>query len=675
MPRTTRVPGHTPLTPSPLLRRKPKVSMAAEDLAATGNATPARAQSPSSTLSPNTRLNNMVQQGTVATGGAGGGTAASIATLKSDLVMVQAEVDAMTRGNGAVELQGTLARFTPSSDERTNAETSNTLMALVLLKLNELARLHGSGPSTAPRQSRVGDLLALFRNLHSGAGSSASAPAPIVTTSRHVAPAHNAAAPTRTPSQAAGSPVGFLNVDVARGEPAPNPDIESHQHMAPAGAGASVTSVRSSASATTGGAGRAESPTTTPGYRQDGALVDSPRFTTYDSHGHGGFAPLTREGIAERARVERLEKQLAMFKYLEKSLHVVDDFDHTMRHITMSSALKDVGVDLKELMANARISPPAHTVNKQGVIKPAPEPVAAQAAAKTPKAGVTFKSAEQAGASVQSDATHDGSAPAADGDDAASTSALAPVAAAPGHSAGESLTLSGLRSLVGFQNAVLAAVVAELRELRGATSRDEDETPRPAHAPLDSTTGPQAAPKEVAELRERVRRLEAALDARSEQLASERQLHMVRHERAANVLLAERSRSTTPAGGADALLGLSSGADRPMSVLSERAASRPLSRMLMASYAHDGPADATFARTMSGLGHRPPTRSGGVTGLALPPVGQMQPPLQPGQRASTPLLATKPADLAGAAEQQYRRTIAQQQEIIRDLQQRVQGGR
>jgi hypothetical protein len=57
-----------------------------------------------------------------------------------------------------------------ATEERTSFETRNTLMSLLLLKLNELAR-YCSAPyvmSTAPRQSWVGDLLAHFR--HTGSG-------------------------------------------------------------------------------------------------------------------------------------------------------------------------------------------------------------------------------------------------------------------------------------------------------------------------------------------------------------------------------------------------------------------------------------------------------------------------------------------------------------------------
>jgi hypothetical protein len=177
MPRQTKVPGHTPLAPSPLLRRKPqqrdRVSMSADDLAMSAE-TPARTISPTTALSPNSRMNHMLRQSTVTTGGTGGGAIAAITTLKSDLVLVQAEIDGMTKnGSGALELQGTLTRFGPAADERTNFETCNTLMSLLLLKLNELAR-YCSGPnvmSTAPRQSRVGDLLAFFR--HTGSGGAA----------------------------------------------------------------------------------------------------------------------------------------------------------------------------------------------------------------------------------------------------------------------------------------------------------------------------------------------------------------------------------------------------------------------------------------------------------------------------------------------------------------------
>ena len=676
MPRATRVPGHTPLTPSPLLQRKPKVSMAADDLARP--ATPQRSQGMSSTLSPNTRLNNMVHQGTAATGGASGGTAAAITTLKSDLVMVQAEIDAMTRGSGAVELQGTLSRFAPSGDERTNVETSNTLMALVLMKLGELARLHGSGTSTAPRQSRVGDILALFRNLpangRAGSGLVGTSPPPIATAAAATDGLRLSAINTtglRSPSvhqqQPAPSghraPAGFITVEPAS---APNPDIESMQPLGGVNAAASATSIPSTA--TCGIAGSAAGSSRY--HHQDGALVDSPRFGDADGyHPQGGAdTALAREGISIRARVQRLEKQLALFKYLEKSLHVVDEFDQTMRHITMSGALQEAGVDLKELMANARISPPAHTVNKAGLIKPALEP--GQAAAKTGKTGVSFKPADQqqhqqpavgspsASAPEASPEASTSEGPAQGGDEGGASSpagaGLQPAAAV----AHEPLSVTGLRSLVGFQNAILFALVAELKDARSAGGGV------PASAGAASSPVPAG---EVNELQERVRRLQSALDARNEMLASERQLHMVRHERAANVLLAERTRS---AAGSPALsigtAGLGGSMERPMSVLSDHAASRPLSRMLMASYGV-GDGDGSPPHGASGT-VRSATLRGGVTGIGLPPVGQM-PPVQ--QRASTPKLATRPSDLAGAAEQQYRRTIAQQNEIIRDLQQRL----
>jgi hypothetical protein len=81
-----------------------------------------------------------------------------------------------------------------------------------------------------------------------------------------------------------------------------------------------------------------------------------------------------------------------------------------------------------------------------------------------------------------------------------------------------------------------------------------------------------------------------------------------------------------------------------------------------------------------------PSRGGSGSvggGIALPPVvglmglsSAMPIPYHhahgvPTQRASTPLLATRPQDIPGTAETIYRKQIAQQEEIIRDLQRRV----
>jgi hypothetical protein len=93
-----------------------------------------------------------------------------------------------------------------------------------------------------------------------------------------------------------------------------------------------------------------------------------------------------------------------------------------------------------------------------------------------------------------------------------------------------------------------------------------------------SVMGPPGVTEEIEMLRDKVRRLEAALDALSEQLTILRGLHMLRHERAANVIIAERARSSTPNFGVHTIH------SRPVSVLNDDAASRPLSRMLLNSY-------------------------------------------------------------------------------------------
>jgi hypothetical protein len=204
-----------------------------------------------------------------------------------------------------------------------------------------------------------------------------------------------------------------------------------------------------------------------------------------------------------------------------------------------------------------------------------------------------------------------------------------------------------------------------------------------------SVMGPPGVTEEIEMLRDKVRRLEAALDARSEQLTSERGLHMLRHERAANVIIAERARSSTPNFGVHTIH------SRPVSVLNDDAASRPLSRMLLNSY---GGSTLTSVAGASGQVAVPslalgstfasrglPSRGSGSVGggIALPPVvglmglsSAMPIPYHqahgvPTQRASTPLLATRPQDIPGTAETIYRKQIAQQEEIIRDLQRRV----
>jgi hypothetical protein len=202
-----------------------------------------------------------------------------------------------------------------------------------------------------------------------------------------------------------------------------------------------------------------------------------------------------------------------------------------------------------------------------------------------------------------------------------------------------------------------------------------------------SVMGPPGVTEEIEMLRDKVRRLEAALDARSEQLTSERGLHMLRHERAANVIVAERARSSTPNFGVHTIH------SRPVSVLNDDAASRPLSRMLLNSYGGStsvASASGQVAVPSLALGSTfasrglPSRGSGsGGGGIALPPVvglmglsSAMPIPYHqahgvPTQRASTPLLATRPQDIPGTAETIYRKQIAQQEEIIRDLQRRV----
>lgn len=560
-------------------------------------------------LSPNSKLNAMVHEATVAVGGKSGGGRATITALKSDLLMIQAEIDARTGAAGFLELQQTLHRFadTPNDPVGTQA-TENALLGLVLLKLNELARTAGAAPSVCSRQSRVGDILSFLGS--PPAGHNAAVALNFGGGSMPVSPAHRATADNS--ATAAPSPITI----VAAERPA-------------------SSKVASRPASRPQSGSRPMDPDSLPQLADD--AVDGLPPLRGSAPPQPGSRPATRGALAQREReleqqVRRLEKQLDLFRYLERTLHNVDAFDATMRHCTMNAVLAEVGVDVKALLGAKGHAPPPHTVTKAGTFKPT-LPVA----------------------------TTDKKRPADDDADGALTPVEEQLNATGGaasvhHASTDAPDATALRSLVGFQNAVVSLLADELRRAKPlvqapppaavpaspaaarstnpATSMSFDPSASTESVNIDMSASTQnrnalsaavsaavasavdaeraAGDRKVAALERRVRSLEAALTQRTEQLQSERDFHMVRHERAANTIVVERARTSTP-----------SGQTRPTTVMSMLAAAS-----------------------------RPPTTTTPTPG--------------------GPLLATREADLAGAAELGLRRAISQQQKIIRDLQSRGQ---
>ena len=85
-----------------------------------------------------------------------------IVQLKSDLVLMQSEIDARTGSGGMLMLQHLLQGLNWTVDPVVNLQTCVLLYNQLLDKVGELVRASGSPSSTAPMGSKVGDLIAYF---------------------------------------------------------------------------------------------------------------------------------------------------------------------------------------------------------------------------------------------------------------------------------------------------------------------------------------------------------------------------------------------------------------------------------------------------------------------------------------------------------------------------------
>ena len=109
--------------------------------------------------------------------GALGTSRNKMAVLKSDVILLQTEIDAITGEAGILDTQGRLERCTWSPDVETCNRNLESLYILVLQKVNELVRVCGAAKNAAagnmsvphayPADSKVGDVIHFFhRTVH-----------------------------------------------------------------------------------------------------------------------------------------------------------------------------------------------------------------------------------------------------------------------------------------------------------------------------------------------------------------------------------------------------------------------------------------------------------------------------------------------------------------------------
>ena len=493
--------------------------------------------------SPNAKMSSMVGQAS-SSGGAAGGDRAAITTLKSDLLLVQAELDARSGLGGVLELQSSLSRFDwRPADTAGNSSNILTLMGLLFMKLNELARVCGARPPTAMRQSRVGDLVAYFHGTSAQAVANGSFGAPFGadaanmlasgfterSASEHLGAASIAkgesvpAVPLAAPSESehASHQRGYGGKEYLEEASTPHgtpivqrnhSSVPRDEHGAHPVVAMDVTAEGDALDRYYGGnvSSHGNSPS------HPGAAT-GPHHSPASAAGAGGNSMQFHTALnAANDKIKRLERQLALFRYLEGTVHQLDYFDATMKLTVGNDALRELGFDVSSLLHAGGTAPtaPAHpdgTTVASGLIPP--HTVGRNAYKSTGgncdawaahTHGVVNSSAPLAhGIRRKSSFSQRKPQDAGDGDhsDAGDADSQAEDAGGPPRNYDdiESTAVTALRNLVAFQNSVILLLVEQVRKSSGSKvdrlKRLRDAKSTGAAAPLTqslSVSGPAA---------------------------------------------------------------------------------------------------------------------------------------------------------------------------------------
>lgn len=663
------------------------------------------------TLQSSTNFNVMIRNANTATGGATGGDGAAITTLKADLLAVQSEIDGMTGGAGMLDLQSSLIRFAWNpSDANSNQISVMTLQSLLLLKLNEAAKVQNSmeGISAAgPPQSRISDVLTLLRRRRASK-KQPQAELPNAQIARTAAAAAGVA-----PLQ----PHAFDAPDwtVHKGSTAPPSTTHKNSQLqalpTPMHQLARSSNDEFGFNVERGRLPELSSARLTPVNGATASLTLHPMMQEAQlPNANRASTPISFHTQLEESRdlIRQLKKQLSLFQYLEKHIFAIDYFDNALRTALLNPALQELGLgDLRSVIES---SIPAHTMHKDGRFKSAvaPSAVPLMDASTKHHTNASPEASTMGRKPLKPDSTEGVGAEA--GDEAHGS---APSAASTER---ETAVVASLRSVIAFQNAVLQVLVDELRarSTRRSQSRgrprstqqgsrsgetavlasgsgvggDDPQSPTSRQSQRlsessqsknkrgvspDSHARPDSAQSDAAatdltefdyerqsalleDLRHKCARLEKALELQREQLQIEREAHATQSDRTANLLsILPRARTTTPSGQTRLL-----SADPPVSQLSASAANRPLSRL------HVGMPSTSNAAILNGLLPLPYSRTpdpfGGTEVKRLGTAGGfLRPP------GTSPVLATSQQELDGI-EKSLLRTIQDQANIIRDLQ-------